>query len=262
MIAAFAFVVLVTTVLCMIPAASAADNDSAGTYADIRADSYLAGTGKSIEYKIFAKDMKNDNNVAYTAKVVDGDGNTVGSVSPSSQLTVDTDGTTLSVTAPGDPGSYVLTVEFTFTDEDNEKFTVTKTAPLRVVVPITLSATIDNSTGGTVVNMTVWFVVDDAKIKESEQDITVAAGGTRDVSYDWVSESLPNGKHKMYLGGDVGPMNDKVTGLNNPHAFYVGQESYTLMEAIVVILFIVLLIVMIWVIRKPVKNVGKPKGRR
>ncbi|MDR0777997.1 MAG: hypothetical protein LBE48_00960 [Methanomassiliicoccaceae archaeon] len=261
MIAFTAVIALAAMVLCMIPAASAADGDGAGTYADIRAETYLTGTGKAVEYKIFATDLKNDKEVAFTAKLVDGNGVSVGSVSPSSQLSVDEKGTTLSVTAPSSPGSYTLTVEFKFKDGDDD-ILVTKTAPLRVVVPITLSATIDNSAGGTIVNMAVRFVVDGKVIEESEQDITVNAKETKAVTYDWVTEALPNGTHTMYLEGDVGPMGDSVPGLNDKKEFFVGQESYTLVEAIVVILFVVLIIIAIWVLRKPVKNVGKPKGRR
>jgi hypothetical protein len=66
----------------------------------------------------------------------------------------------------------------------------------------------------------------------------------------------------MALSGEVGPIREHVTGLDDPRDFYIGQTSYALTEALLIILLIVLLIVLIVVIRKPVKNVGKPKGRR
>jgi hypothetical protein len=261
MIAVMAVVLFAATALLMVPTASADEGDRAGAYADIRAESYLVGTGKPIEYKVFGTDP-NGGNVSFTAKVVDSDGKTVGSVSPSTRNSIEENGTVLSITAPNDPGMYTLTVEFTFTGDNDEKFTVTKTAPLKVVVPIKLSATINNE-GGTVVNMKVRFVVSTVGvIDDSEQEIEVAAKGSRTVTYDWVTETLPNGKYTMHLEGTVGPTGDQIKGLNEPTVFHVGQTSYTLVEALVVILFIVLVLILIWVLRKPVKNVGKPKGRR
>ncbi|MDR0790986.1 MAG: hypothetical protein LBE47_00425 [Methanomassiliicoccaceae archaeon] len=257
---------LAVTVISMMPTALADEGDLKGTYADIRAESHLAGTGKTIDYKIFATDINGDSDkVSFTARLADSNGNTVGSVTPSSRSYVDDDGTTLTITAPGDPGTYVLNVVFTFTDNNGEKSTVTKTAPVRVVVPITLLATIDNTNGGVIVDMDVWFVVNGKVIEESKEankNIRIEAGGTRTVTYDWVTEPLSNGKHTMYLEGTVGPLKADVPGLNEPQTFYVGQNSYTLVEAFVVILFIILLIVLIYIIRKPVKNVGKPKARR
>jgi len=260
MIAFAAVFALAVMVISMIPTASA-EGDSFNTYTDIRAESYMAGTGKNIEYKIFAGG-DNTGDVSFTAKLTDMDGNTVSRVSPSTGYAIGAEGTAITITAPNDPGMYLLTVEFKFTGTGEETKTVTKSAPLRVVVPVTLSATLVNKSG-TVTNMDVWFVVDGVILEESRQpDVRIEANSTKAVSYEWITEGLSGGRHTVELRGEVGPIREDVEGLNTPSDFYVGQTSYALTEALLVIVTIVLFIILIVVFRKPVKNVGKPKGRR
>jgi hypothetical protein len=242
----------------LIPSADAADEQTIN-YADIRADSFLAGTGKPITYTIYANGGSEP--VKFTASLKDAEGNTAGSVSAAGKTTVDMEGVNLTITAPAAPGMYTLTVVFTFTNLDEETV-VTKTAPLKVVTPITLKATIDNSEGGAIVNMEVWFVVDGNRIEGSEKFVDIAAGASESVTYDWVTEDLPNGSHWVMLEGQVGPIPQNAPGLNEKVTFYVGQNSYRTMEIIFVVLFIVMLFILLIVYRKPVKNLGKPKARR
>jgi hypothetical protein len=56
-------------------------------------------------------------------------------------------------------------------------------------------------------------------------------------------------------------MNEDVIKFTDS-AFYVGQASYALAEGVMIVVFIGLLIFLVFIYRKPVKNVGKPKGRR
>jgi hypothetical protein len=254
MIAVMAVLFITAAAVCvMMPSASAEGEDTFHTYSDIRAESYLVGVGKTIDYKIFAT-SDSDKDVKFIASI------SGGRASPSAG-TVDGEGTTITITAPNDPGTYTLTVVFTFLDDNDDEIEVTKTAPLRVVVPIKLSATLVND-GDTIADMTVWFVVNGNVIEESEQQITIGARSSRSVTYDWATEGLSGGTHTVELRGEVGPIREDVRGLNDPTSFYVGQKSYTLTEALLVIIIIVLIIVLIIVIRKPVKNVGKPKARR
>ena len=53
-----------------------------------------------------------------------------------------------------------------------------------------------------------------------------------------------------------------IEGLGEEHTFYIGDNSYTWVTALLVLVIILLLFVMVWVYRKPVKNYGKPKSRR
>ena len=250
-----------TAILCVAQPVSAADDDFP-TYADIRTDTFMVGVGKKADFTIFAF---GGTDVSYVASLKDSGGNTVGSVSPSTGTSVADDGTTLSVTAPGDPGTYVLNVVFTFKDSDAEK-TVTRTAPLKVVTPITLTAKLTNDSG-TLTNLKVWFIVDGNIIEESEQEVEVPqrigdTPGTKTVTYEWVTSGLSNGSHKVSVDAEIGIMEENAIQIKTAGTFYVGQTSYSLIETLLIVLLIVVLIVLIIVIRKPVKNVGKPKGRR
>jgi hypothetical protein len=260
MIAVAAVFAIAVLALAMMPTAAADDDDTFNTFSDIRAESYMTGVGKNLEYKIFAGgDFTGE--VSFTAKITDMNGNSVSRVSPSSGYRIDPDGTTLTATAPSDPGMYLVVVEFIFTDSGSETKTVTRSAPLRAIVPVTLSATLVNNSG-TVADMKVWFVVDGNAIEESEQNIRIEANSTKAVTHEWVVEMLSGGRHTVELAGEVGPIREAVEGLDTPVDFFVGQTSYALTEALLVIVTIVMLIILIIVFRKPVKNVGKPKGRR
>ena len=260
MIALAAVALLATMAFCMIaPDAEAADGQM-NTYADIRADSYTVATGKTIVYTIYASGGTEP--IKFTASLKDSNGNTVNVPSSGGISAVDMDGVKLTVTAPANAGTYTLFVEFTYTDADDSKVSYTKTAPVRVLNPVKLSAVIDNSTGGTIYNMTVWFEVDGVKVEGSDQPVDILAGATKTVTYDWAVEGLSKGTHKVTLRGYVGPSDQNAEGLVVLAEFYVGQNDYKLMEIVLVIVFIIMLIILLVVYRKPVKNLGKPKGRR
>ena len=45
-----------------------------------------------------------------------------------------------------------------------------------------------------------------------------------------------------------------ISGLGEEYTFYIGDSSYTMWVALLVIVIILLALVIIWVYRKPVKN--------
>jgi len=255
MIVTAAVMMLAVTALCMIPSASASE-DRINTYTDIRAESHIVGVGLSVTYTLHAS-YEGTENILFQARLVDWNGNSVGSVSPSTGV-VERDGRNININAPSDPGLYILTVDFTFANGDNEVI-VTKTAPVKVVTPIILSATLVNE-GGELVELDVWFIVNGVKIEESEQQIDIAAGQTRVVTYSWVTESLGHGMHHISMGAEIGILEDFLNV--SVSSFYVGQSNYSFIETVMIIIFLVLLIILVVIYRKPVKNLGKPKGRR
>ncbi|MDR2866119.1 MAG: hypothetical protein LBV13_01765 [Methanomassiliicoccaceae archaeon] len=267
MIALTAVVLLTMTAMVMIlPTASAAEDD--GMYADIRAESYVAGIGRTAIYTIYADGS--DADVTYTTKIIDSGGSSAGSVSPGSgTIDMDEGSRDLTITAPGTAGSYELVVEFKFTNTSGEEVKITKTAPVIVIAPIKLTAVINNNAGA-IVGMEIWFEVDGVKVEngwfdidgKDDPNITIESGGSKTVTYNWLVEGISGGVHTFVIKGYVGPQSLDATIMTEPAEFFIGQTSYTLIEAIVVILFIVLVIVALWVFRKPVKNLGKPKGRR
>ncbi|MCL2712008.1 MAG: hypothetical protein FWD37_01870 [Methanomassiliicoccaceae archaeon] len=259
MIALAAIVLIASTVFLMaVPSAEAAEDEPSDMFADIRAETYLLAVGKTATYDIYAYGEKST--ITFTAKLVDSNGYSVGRVSPSSgSLTDDT--RALTVTAPESPGTYTLEVKFEFKgDVEGE---ITKKAPVRAVVPITLSAVLENKSG-TLTDITVWFIVDgnvDERI--GEQEITIGAKETKTVTHEWLGplNGLSWGKHTVTLDAEIWLLSEDLINVESS-VFYVGQNSYALSETLVVILFIILLIALIWVFRKPVKNLGKPKARR
>ena len=255
MITLAAAILFVTTLaLCAMPSASA-DEVQMNTYSDIRMDSTLVGTGDSITYTLNA--IGGNIPPRYSLKLTDMSGNTISGSTATGSIT--TDGSlTRTSTAPASPGTYILVVEFTFTENDDTA-TVTRTAPIKVVTPIVLSATLKNDSGN-IVDMNVWFIVDGQKVENSDRNVNLSPGQERTETYRWITDGLSNGRHTMTVDGEVGITEGAIS--TSGTVFYVGQTSHTLIEAIVIILFIILLIILIFIIRKPVKNVGKPKSRR
>jgi hypothetical protein len=255
MITLAAAVLFVTTLaLCAVPSASADEVDM-NTFSDIRMDAGIVGTGDAVTYTLTA--IGGDSAPRYSLKLTDMSGNTISGSTATGTIT--TDGTlTRTTAAPANPGTYILVVEFTFTDNDDTA-TVTKTAPVKVVTPIVLSATLKNESGN-VVNLSVWFIVDGNKVENSDREISLNPGQEKTETYRWITDGLSGGRHTMTVDGEVGITEGAISASTTN--FYVGQTSHTLIEAIVIILFIILLIILIFIIRKPVKNVGKPKSRR
>jgi hypothetical protein len=103
---------------------------------------------------------------------------------------------------------------------------------------------------------TVMFQVDGKLVEGSEQTVEkLAFNAKKTVTYEWVTDSLGEGRHTYTLVTEDGDI--IKTG-----EFYLGHKDYQWATIIMGILFVILLIALIYVVRKPVKNYGKPKGRR
>jgi len=257
MIALMAAALFVTTIaLCAMPSAYA-DDGAPSTFSDIRVDSHLVGTGNNISYTLYA--ISDDPAPRYSVRLVDTDGNTVSGSSATGSITAADGSLTRTTRAPADAGTYVLIAEFTYNIND-EEIVVTRSAPVKVVAPIVLSATLVNNSG-TVTSLNVWFVVDGNKVEGSDRLVTLQPGDTRTETYNWITDDLSHGRHTMTLGAEIGILNEGLIHTSESE-FFIGQASHTLIEAITVIIFIVLLLILLFVYRKPVKNIGKPKARR
>jgi len=204
-----------------------------------------------------------------TAKIVDKDDKSVGSVSPSSHTFTTSeivDGIArvgLKLTMPSTAGDYRLSVEFQMTSaSDSEKFT--RTYPLKVVDPVLLTVTVKNSSNVNVVGLDFQFIIDGNAMEVTNKGVDIAADATSVVEYRWIVDNPRNGQHTYEVtvtGEDnIGRVN--IEGLDKEFTFYIGQDNYSWLTMILVILLVILAIFAIWVIRKPVKNYGKPKGRR
>lgn len=270
-----AFAILAMAAVCLV-GADASDAD----YSDINGEKNVIGTEDKADFSIvYVNNDYNDRQdmtmeIDYSASLKDSSGNTVSSgVSPSSGSIDNGVAQTLSVTAPKTAGDCTLEVEYTVSvtytqvdDEGNtetkdEELTKTDSYVIHVVNPITLSVTLNNESDVPLSGYGVYFVIDGERVDDSYQTIDLEKSGSTTVTYKWITDS-GDGKHSYYLEAADGGNMVKIQGLGDVHDFYIGDNSYTWMVALLVFVVIVLLVIMVWVYRKPVKNYGKPKSRR
>ncbi len=234
-----------------------ADESNAEYFNVEPADGYIVKVKGSIDYKIpfYYEDAYTDMKINYTAYLLNSNGDKIaGKVSPSTGTYVANGVKTLKVTAPEDAGMYRLVVDYTG-KIDGLDFSGSSKASVKVVVPITLTANITNE-GLITSSIAVSFMVDDVLVEGSETTVkNLAPGKEEKVTYEWVTDSLGQGKYTYKA----------VTADNtvlSEGEFYIGHNEYQWATIVIAILFIILVIVLIYIVRKPVKNYGKPKGRR
>lgn len=261
------FALVAVTALVAIPAAES----DAQTVTNIDADQSVIQVSKTGTFKILYSFTDYDDKTSltkrltYEAKVTDTRGNTQSSsVSPSTGSLDDNVEKSLTVTAPKDEGTYKLVVTFkhniTYTEDgetkkvegsEDKEFTFKAVNPINLKITISTDDAIEMSGG-------VYFYIDGQKYDDSYATFSVAGDGTASVSYDWIADPA-KGEHEYHIAAANGQM---ISGLDNKYTFYVGDNSYTLIEALVILCVIVLILFAIWIYRKPVKNFGKPKSRR
>lgn len=259
---------------CLAPLA-----ESEAVYYNVDGDSVI-GTENKAEYTISYSNHDYDSyadvnmSVTYSAKLVDSSGSTVSSgVSPSSGDLTNDVSATVTVTAPKTTGSYKLVVEYkptvSYTDSEGKTVNVPskdlevppKEFRIKVVTPITLSVTLKNDSNIDLTGYGVYFYVNEEKVDDSYTTVNLAKEGTATVTYKWVTDSS-NGKYTYSVQpADSGNL-VQITGLGEEYTFYIGDNSYTAWIALLAIFVIILILVLVWVYRKPVKNYGKPKSRR
>ncbi len=169
----------------------------------------------------------------------------------------------MTITAPSTAGTYRLVVVFTYTLDDGDSQTETKEALLKVVEPITLSIDITNNSNVDLKELLLDFYVDGVKVNDDPVEATVAAGSTTTVTYDYAADSISTGSHtfKVMVSDDSLIVNN-ITGLDENHTFYVGHSSYGWLNILMFVFLIIIVLMAVYIYRKPVKNYGKPKSRR
>lgn len=168
----------------------------------------------------------------------------------------------IKVTAPLESGDYRLNVKFYAPGDTQRKEAVVaeKTVPLKVVDPIVLTFTLKN-TGSSAVNFTAYFVIDGVKADKTE-NVSVPANGTTDVTYNYYVKDVKDTKY--YLDTDSSNIKSIIGGMGeeNTKTFYAHDADYGTITTIIVVVLVILAIILFFVLRKPVVNKGKPKGRR
>lgn len=169
----------------------------------------------------------------------------------------------LTVTAPLASGDYTFVVKFYAADDTEMKNDpiAEKTVPLKVVDPIVLKYTLKNDSSNAV-TFSAYFVIDGKKVDDSTQDVTVPANGTKDVTYNYYTKDVKDTKY--YLDTDSSIIKGIIGGLgsDNQKTFYAHDSDYGVITTICVVVLVIMAIVLFFILRKPVVNKGKPKGRR
>ena len=202
--------------------------------------------------------------ITYKAKLVDAGGATqTDAVSPSTGSLSPFVPEVLKVTAPKDAGKYRLIVTYTYSLDDGDDKTVVKEAILKVVEPILLSVDITNTSDVDVLDLLLDFYVDGKKVNQDPVGVgKVAAGETVTATYEHAAYALSGSHRFMASVSDSSLIADNISGLDVEHTFQIGQKSHTWMNVLMAIILVIIVMVAIYVHRKPVKNYGKPKARR
>lgn len=235
------------------------DDSSAATF-DAEADVTFCKTSSSVDMS-----FTGDNNYYVVSEIIGGDGKVEASktVTLYSSATMGYKGS-LTLTAPENSGNYTIKNTF-YKDSNKETLIGEKSLPLKVVDPITLKVTLQNTSSNDV-KMTVYFVINGQKVDDSVQTITVSAAEsdgtpmTKEVTYDYIVKDV--GDTRYCLQTDDQYVASQVSGFGVEKMFYAHDDDHTLVTALVVIAVILLLVLIVYVYRKPVVNKGKPKGRR
>jgi hypothetical protein len=230
-------------------------DDVDGAYTNIEGSSTYSEVKKTTTFT-----LGGDDTYYFTASLLDSKGTVQSGKVSSSSGTLNSDFKySLVVTAPNTAGDYYLSVTF-YTDSTKDTQVSQKSAPLKVVDPVVLTAKLTNS-GDIAVTFNVYFMVNGVKIDDSEQSVTVAANGTKDVTYNYIVKDLGS-ETKFCLQSDDKTIQNVVTGLGVTKSFYTSGNDYTWVVVLAVVIIIALFIMIVYILRKPVKNTGKPKARR
>lgn len=240
---------VLATALVIIPA------DISSATNSVSADQF-AKKGTAVTF-----DLEGDSSYNYTAVLTDSNGKEMSGAISSSDAkgSLGSDAKkTISVTAPSTAGNYTLTVKY-FSDESYEQQVWSVQRTLKSVDPIVLKATITNS-GDVDMPLSVYFVVNGEKVDDSVQTVTVAKGGSKDVTYDYVVDGVSDFKFTLESDGFID--GSIISGLGDEKSVYASANDYTVLTAVLVVVLIITLIAMALILRKPVVNTGKPKARR
>ena len=246
-----AFVALAA--FCFVPAGA----DAEGQITTEDGDVMKVSTSETFTIKYTLSEADAGKEITYSAKVVDKSGNTMSGAVSSSTGSLDS-GTpkNLTVTAPSTAGKYTLEVEFLLDDEKDS----TEKYDFRAVNPITLKLNLKaDDVTVSLEDFGVYFYIDGEKMEDSFTTVSLAADGTGSVSYDWIAYPETN-QHTFKVVAVGG--SSIISGLDEEHTFYIHDADYTMIIVAAMLFVIILIILAIWIYRKPIRNYGKPKSRR
>jgi len=243
---------------------SAADYSDADVVVGIEASADYCGVNSSYsdtDAKKVTYTLSGNASYYFEAKLLDSSGVSTGQLSP--QTGSLNSGTVpsrvVTVTAPLVTGDYTFNVKFYESSSTKDTVLAEKNVPLKVVDPIVLKFTLKND-GESSVTFTAYYKINGVKADDSSQTVTVDAGSTKDVTYNYYVRDVTDTKYSLETDDVI--IEKSIHGLSEEKTFYAHDADYTMIIAFVVITLIVLGVVAFFIYRKPVINKGKPKGRR
>lgn len=263
-----AVAVMVMAILTAFAVVSTADVSDAVANHSVEGDDTTVVTGGELDFEAMFTETEGyaSIEITYTAKLVNGDGDTESNkVSPSSGSMDSGSSVMLTVTAPSDAGRYFLKVEFTeeYVDADGEEQTKVfeDEVAIKVIEPVKLSVTVENLGDVALDGVTVYWYVDGKIVEDSDTDLSVAAGSKETITYSYDPSHLSSGKHTFHVETASGNY-VKIDGLGVDQTFYYDQGNYDYLNYIMFAIFVIIVVVTLYVYTRPVKNYGKPKSRR
>ncbi|MDR0522962.1 MAG: hypothetical protein LBG62_00845 [Candidatus Methanoplasma sp.] len=241
--------------------------DADAASAAIKGDTNVVKTKGTLKYDLvfFEGEEFQTLDISYTAELKDSNGGTqYSALSPSTGTLFNGVSSQITLTAPSNPGKYTLKVTFRETVDDKAAVTTERSVTVTVVQPITLSCVVKNSGDVDLKDYIVYFSVDGKLVQDSKTVVSVAAGSESKITYDWVTESLSSGRHtfKVVPGEENIDNGRNAVFSGGEGEFWSGHSDYALPIALMSVMLVVMLLLMVYVYRKPVKNYGKPKSRR
>jgi hypothetical protein len=256
---------LAVTVLVLAAGAAACDSDAAANGFVIFDDDVVKVEGVAeATIRLDIPDSYEQAGITYSAKLVDGEGSTMSeAVSPSTGSLTPSVPATLEVTAPEKAGKYRLIVTFTYSLDDGDDLKLVKEAVLKAVEPIALTVELTNTSDVDVLGLLLDFYVDGRKVNQDPVEAgRIAAGATASVTYDYATDTSGGAHTFKVMVSEDSLIEGNITGLGKEHTFYIGMDSHTWMNVLMAIILVVIVLVAVYVHRKPVKNYGKPRARR
>lgn len=210
--------------------------------------------------------LKGDENYYYIAQLKDSNGNVMEDAISSSYAKGSLGSTSerrITVKTPASSGDYRLNVKYYATQDDRDADTnpvyTMDNKSLKAVDPIVLKATVTNS-GSSSMQLNVYFTIDDERIEDSAKTITVAAGKSTDVTYEYIVKDTKQFTYSLRADGYID--DTIIKGLNENKTAYTSANDYTFITVILAAVVVALVIAMAFILRKPVVNTGKPRARR
>lgn len=198
--------------------------------------------------------LKGSDNYLFSASFLNSSNSPSGTIYPSSgRLSGLSHDQSINIKAPLISGDYALEVKFF---DDKLELVGTKKIPIKVVDPIELKFTLKNNSNINV-SLPIFLKIDGKKMEDNVQIVSIGANNTEDVYYHLFTKNVNNTGYSLEI-------NDKanITISNIEKKFYTSDNNYFIIGIIAVTVLVIILMILLRIYQEPVRNTGKPRGRR